>query len=51
MNISLKNGIAYTEPAQIDLRVRTPKACQFIQQLEALEQTAQRIDAAWYAGC
>ncbi len=49
-NISLKAGIVYTNPNPIDLRVRTPKACQFIQQLETLEQTAQRIDAAWYAG-
>ncbi len=50
-NVSLKKPeVAYTDPNPVDLTVRTPKARQFIQLLEALEQTAQSIDAAWYAG-
>ena len=44
------DAVRYTQPAQVELAMRTPKARRYAELLAQLEQLLRALDAAWYAG-
>ena len=44
------DAIDYTQPARVELAMRTPKVRRYAELLVQLEETLRALDAAWYAG-
>ena len=45
-----ESAVRYTQPARVELAMRTPKARRYAELLAELEQILRALDAAWYAG-
>ena len=45
-----ESAVRYTQPARVELAMRTPKARRYAELLAQLEQILRALDAAWYAG-
>ncbi len=47
---SVERAVRYTQPARVELAMRTPKVRCYAELLAQLEQLLRALDAAWYAG-